>query len=59
MLQKSPKQKKKMKVCLVTIDIQKTFDSLDLNSLISTLVKYGFCKIFVLCINKKSGVLCD
>ena len=48
-----------MKVFLVTTDIQKAFDSLDLNSLISTLEKYGFCKMFVLCINKKSGILCD
>ena len=39
----------KVKGCLVTIDIEKTFDSLDHTFLISTLEKFGFGKTFIDC----------
>ena len=39
---------KKLEVFLVTMDIEKAFDSLDHNLLISTLEKYGFGKHFIL-----------
>ena len=38
---------KKKKVFLVTMDIEKAFDSLDHNFLISALEKYGFGKNFI------------
>ena len=39
---------KKLKGFLITMDIEKAFDSLDHNFLISTLEKYGFGKNFYL-----------
>ena len=39
---------KKLEGFLVVMDIQKAFDSLDHNFLISTLEKHGFCKDFIL-----------
>ena len=39
----------KVKGCLVTTDIEKTFDSLDHTFLISTLEKFGFGKTFIDC----------
>lgn len=47
-----------MKVFLVTIDIQKAFDSLDLNSLICTLENTAFvkCLFYVLIRNQESCV---
>ena len=43
---------KKLECFLVVMDIEKAFDSLDLNFLIFTLEKYGFSKNFMLAIGK-------
>ena len=43
----SVNKKVKVKGYLVTIDIEKTFDSLDHTFLISTLEKFGFGKTFI------------
>ena len=42
---------KKLEGFLVTMDIEKAFDSLDHDFLISTLEKYGFGKNFILWVN--------
>ena len=42
------------------MDIEKTFDSLDYNYLISALEKYGLGKDFILWAKiKKSGIMCS
>ena len=41
---------KKLDGFLVAMDIEKAFDSLDLDFLVLTLEKYGFGKDFILCV---------